>query len=68
MEVEYSGMVKSPRGTTGAGFNTSLKINRKDWNLTWNQALEAGGMLVADEVEISIELELVKQPEPELVA
>lgn len=61
LDVEYLGQAKSPWGTTSAGFTATTKINRKDWNLTWNQALETGGVLVGEEVEISIELELVKQ-------
>ena len=61
LDVEYLGQARSPWGTTSAGFTATTKINRKDWNLTWNQALETGGVLVGEEVEISIELELVKQ-------
>jgi polyisoprenoid-binding protein YceI len=63
LDVEYAGQAKSPWGTISAGFTAQTKINRKDWGLTWNVALETGGMLVGDEVTISIELELVKQPE-----
>ena len=61
--VEYSGMAKSPWGTFSAGFSAQTKINRKDWNLTWNQTLETGGVLVSDEVTVFIELEIVKQPD-----
>jgi len=64
LEVEYNGQSKSPWGTTNAGFSASTKINRKDWGLTWNVALETGGWLVGDEVKISIEAEIVKQAEP----
>ena len=63
LNVEYLGMVKNPWGMTSAGFAASTKISRKDWGLTWNMALETGGVLVADEIEINIELELVNQPE-----
>lgn len=63
LDVEYVGQAKSPWGTVSAGFNASTKINRKEWNLTWNQALETGGVLVGEEIAIDIELELVKQPE-----
>ncbi len=63
LEVEYTGKAKSPWGTISAGFTASGKLNRKDWNLTWNQALETGGVLVGDEIEITVELELVQQPE-----
>lgn len=61
LDVEYIGQAKSPWGATSAGFNAQTKINRKDWNLTWNQALETGGVLVGDEIKIAIELELIKQ-------
>lgn len=61
LDVEYIGQAKSPWGTTSAGFTARTRINRKDWNLTWNQVLESGGVLVADEVGINIELELVRQ-------
>lgn len=63
LDTEYVGQAKSPWGTTSAGFNASTKINRKDWGLNWNQALETGGVLVGDEIKINIELELVKQEE-----
>jgi len=61
LDVEYSGQAKSPWGTISAGFSATTKINRKDWGLTWNQALETGGVLVGDEINVSIELEIVKQ-------
>lgn len=64
LDVEYNGQQKSPWGTTNAGFNATTKINRKDWGLTWNVALETGGWLVSDEIKISIEAEIVKQAEP----
>ena len=61
LDLEYAGQAKSPWGTTSAGFSASTKINRKDWNLNWNVALETGGWLVSDQITISIEVELVKQ-------
>jgi polyisoprenoid-binding protein YceI len=63
LDVEYSGMSKSPWGTTNAGFTASTKISRKEWNLNWNVALETGGWLVGDEVKIDLELELIQQAE-----
>lgn len=63
LEVEYLGQAKSPWGTISAGFTGHTRINRKDWNLNWNQALETGGVLVGEDIDINIELELVKQPE-----
>ena len=65
LDVEYAGMVKSPWGATSAGFTAAAQINRKDWNLTWNVALETGGVLVGEMVNITIELELVQQTSPE---
>jgi polyisoprenoid-binding protein YceI len=58
---EYNGIVKSPWGTSNAGFEASATINRKDWGLVWNHALETGGVLVGEEVKVTINLELVKQ-------
>jgi polyisoprenoid-binding protein YceI len=63
LDVEYSGLVKSPWGNTSAGFAAKTTINRKDWGLTWNVALETGGWLVSDQINIEIELELVKVAE-----
>lgn len=61
LNVEYNGMIKDHRGNTKAGFTIEGKINRKDFGLTWNKALEAGGVVVGDKVKIQIELEaLVK--------
>jgi len=64
LDAEYSGQSKSPWGTVSAGLSAQTVINRKDWGLNWNQALETGGWLVGDEVKIGIELEIVKQAEP----
>lgn len=63
LDVDYSGLAKSPWGTISAGFSGTTTINRKDWGLTWNQALETGGFLVGDQINIEIELELVRVPE-----
>lgn len=63
--VEYSGQAKSPWGAISAGFSATGTINRKDWGLTWNQALETGGLLVGDEIKINVEVEIIKQPETE---
>lgn len=64
LNVEYAGQAKSPWGTVSAGFTAAGKINRKEFGLTWNAALETGGVLVGEDVEIAIEVELVKQAEP----
>jgi polyisoprenoid-binding protein YceI len=68
LDVEYNGIAKNPWGMAVAGFTASTKINRKDWNLTWNVALETGGWLVGDTISINIELEIVKQPEADAVS
>lgn len=63
LDVEYYGLAKSPWGTVGAGFCGTTKIDRKEWGLTWNQALETGGWLVSDQINIELEVELIKVPE-----
>jgi polyisoprenoid-binding protein YceI len=63
LDVEYTGIIKNPWGIQAAGFNAHTTIKRQDWGLVWNVALEAGGVLVGDDVKIDIELELVKVPE-----
>ena len=68
LDVEFYGLAKSPWGTTSAGFCGLTKIDRRDWNLTWNQALETGGWLVGDQINIEIEIELVKVPETQAEA
>lgn len=59
--VEFGGIGKDPWGNQKAGFTISGKINRTDYKLNWNAALEAGGVLVAEEVKIQAEIQLVKQ-------
>jgi polyisoprenoid-binding protein YceI len=63
LDVEYSGTSRSPWGTNVAGFTATTNISRKDWGLTWNVALETGGVLVGDLIKITIEIELVQQTE-----
>ena len=63
LDVEYAGQAKSPWGTVSAGFSATAKINRKDWGLTYNQVLETGGVMVGDVINITIDLEIVKQAE-----
>lgn len=61
LDVEYSGRTKDPWGNERAGFTAKTAIERKDFGLTWNQVLEAGGVLVGDRINIEIEIEAVKQ-------
>lgn len=58
--VTYGGTVNDPWGNTKAGFKANTTINRKDYKLLWSAATEAGGLVVSDEVKISINLELAK--------
>src|SRR2546428_624458 len=53
LDVVYSGQAKDPMGGVHAGFSAHTSINRKDWGLTWNVALETGGFLVGEEVELA---------------
>lgn len=60
LDVEFGGFVKDPYGNEKAGFSVSGKFNRKDWGLNWNAALEAGGVMVSEEVRLNAELQFVK--------
>jgi polyisoprenoid-binding protein YceI len=61
LEVEFTGVAVDPFGATRAGFSAETEISRKEFGLTWNAALEAGGLLVSDKVKINVEAALVKQ-------
>jgi len=54
----FNGVVDDPWGNTKAGFSAETKINRQDFNVKWNKSLDAGGVVVGDEVKITLELEL----------
>ena len=61
LDVDFGGFVKDPYGQEKVGFSISGKFNRKDWGLNWNAALEAGGVMVSDEVRVAGELQFIKQ-------
>ncbi|MCI7458029.1 YceI family protein [Actinomyces urogenitalis] len=61
LEVEFLGAATDPFGNDRAAFEASTVISRKDFGLTWNAALEAGGVLVGDKVTITLEIEAIKQ-------
>lgn len=60
LKAEFGGMVKDPWGNEKAVFSVSGKINRKDWGLNWNAALETGGVLVSEDVWIECEVQLIR--------
>jgi len=61
LEAELLGKGTDPWGGQRAGFAATTTLNRKDFGLTWNQALEAGGVLVSDQVKISLEVQATLQ-------
>lgn len=61
LAVEYSGLATDPWGNVKAGFSISGKINRKDWGINYNAALETGGVMLGEELKIQGEVQLVKQ-------
>jgi polyisoprenoid-binding protein YceI len=63
LETTYEGSGKDPWGGERAGFVASTSIDRKEFGLHWNKALETGGLLVGDRVELILEVEAVKQAE-----
>ncbi len=60
-KAEYTGQAKDAYGMQRAGISAKAKINREDWGLTWNAALEAGGVLVSKDVTIEIDLSTVNK-------
>jgi len=61
LKVEYNGSTKDPWGYERMGFEVSGKINRKDYGLKWSAVTEAGGLVVADDVKLAMNVEMVKQ-------
>ena len=61
LETKFNGTMNDPWGNTKAGFKAETKVNRKDFNIVWNKTLEVGGLLVGDEVEITINIEMAKE-------
>ena len=59
-DAEFGGIAKDPWGNIKAGFTLEGKINRKEWGLNWNAALETGGILVGEEIKLLCEIELLK--------
>ena len=61
LPVEMLGTTKDPWGNVRAGFATALTLNRKDYGINWNKALDEGGYVLGDDVEIDIQLEAIQQ-------
>lgn len=59
-ELEFEGVGKDPWGNTKAGFTAEAEINRKDWGLEWNAALETGGVLVGEKVKLQLDIQAAK--------
>ncbi|GHJ45349.1 polyisoprenoid-binding protein [Catellatospora sp. TT07R-123] len=60
IDFEYQGAATDPFGNHRIGFEGSVAINRKDWNVTWNAALETGGVLVSDKITLEFEISAIK--------
>jgi polyisoprenoid-binding protein YceI len=61
LDSVYLGTGKDPWGNLKGGAEATTKLDRRDWGLMWNQALETGGILVANEVKIEVQVQAVKQ-------
>jgi len=61
LDCEYEGRGTDPWGNTRAGFSFRTELDRRDWGLKWNQALETGGVLVANKVRVEGEVQFVRQ-------
>jgi polyisoprenoid-binding protein YceI len=59
-ELEFDGVASDPWGNTKAGFSATAAISRKDFGLEWNVALEAGGVLVGDKVQLALDIQAVR--------
>lgn len=61
IDLDFNGIEVDPYGNSRAGFSFEGKVNRKDFGLTWNAALEAGGLMIGEEVKLAGDLQFVKQ-------
>jgi polyisoprenoid-binding protein YceI len=63
VEVEYTGTAVDPYGNQRVGFEGKTTVNRKDWGVSWNAALEAGGVLVSEKVVLEFEVSAIRTPD-----
>jgi polyisoprenoid-binding protein YceI len=61
LDTKYNGQLKDSKGTVYAGFKATGRVNRYDFGLKWNKSLEAGGILVSENVDITLNVKMVKQ-------
>ena len=59
-DLEFNGVQTDPWGGQRTGFEATADVNRKDWGLEWNVALEGGGVLVSEKIKLALDVELVK--------
>lgn len=64
LNASFNGEGKDPWGNRRVSFSAETRLNRKDFDLTWNQGLEAGGFLLGDDVKVEIDLEAIPAPTP----
>jgi polyisoprenoid-binding protein YceI len=62
LECEFEGRGTDPWGNDRVGFSATTELDRRDWGLRWNQAIETGGVLVANKVKVEVEVQFVRQP------
>ena len=60
-DVDFGGVATDPWGNTKAGFEATATVLRKDWGLNWNAALEGGGVLVSEKIDLVLDVQLLKQ-------
>ncbi len=60
LDIAYVGAVRDPWGSDRAVVEAHGRINREDWGLTWNMALEAGGVLVSRDIDLELHVELIR--------
>lgn len=61
LDVEFEGVATDPYGNQRAGFSASTDVEREDWGLTWNAALETGGVLVSKRIKLQLDISAIKQ-------
>jgi polyisoprenoid-binding protein YceI len=59
-DLEFNGVATDPWGNQKAGFEATAEINRKEWGLEWNVALEGGGVLVSEKIKLNLDIQLLK--------